>query len=190
VRQLYNKPARQQVALLMSQWGAEQSGGTTYNFNLTGVKQPAATEDRYGTDFFFAATLEVFEKQKAEGYVARGGNLVEIVKDDGVTMTLRFKPDHPACAFRSFNTLGDGCLFHVRNLRESYKAAWTVLESFTDANNLAPLTAFTDRLASKSYFTGSKKTYQANLSKYYNEYLKAADPEWDEAFKFAEARRH
>jgi hypothetical protein len=183
-------PAKPQIALLMSQWGAEQSGGTTYNFNLTGIKHPGKKLDHYDTDFFFAATLEVFDKEKAEGYKQRGGDLVEVVKDEGATMTLRFKPDHPACAFRSFNSLAEGCLFHLRNLRDTYKSAWTALTTFTDEKNTGPVTSFVGALAGLRYFTGSKATYQANVMKFYNEYSQAAGPVWDEAFQYAEARRH
>jgi hypothetical protein len=186
---LYDTPAKPQVALLMSQWGAEQSGKTTFNFNLTGVKHPGPTKDLYSTDYFFAATVEVFDKVKAQGYVDRGGGLVEILEDDGVKMKIRFKPDHWACAFRSFNTLAEGSQFHVKNLRDNYNGAWTVLLSFTDDHNLGPLSAFTDRLAAKWYFTGSKATYLTNITKYYNEYFSAATSVWDEAYQFAEERR-
>jgi hypothetical protein len=185
----YEPPAKQQVALFMSQWGAEQGGGRTFNFNLTGIKHPGKS-DKYNTDWFFAPTLEVFDRTTAHGYKDRGGNLVEIVADDGVTMTLRFKPDHPACAFRSFTTLSEGCLFHLKNLRDNYNSAWTAVTQFADETNLGPLSIFTDRLAAKRYFTGSKKTYLTNTSKYYNEYVKAADGVWEEAFHYAELRRH
>jgi hypothetical protein len=185
----YEPPLKQQVALLMSQWGAEQGGGTTYNFNLTGVKHPGPTKDRYNTDYYFATTFEVFDKATAQGYVDRGGSLVEVLEDDGVTMKLRFKPDHPACAFRSFPTLRDGCLFHLKNLRDNYSEAWAAITTFTDERNLGTLSAFTDRLAAKRYFTGSKKTYLANITKYYTEYVNAGDPVWNEAFQFAQAKR-
>jgi hypothetical protein len=173
----------------MSQWGAEQSGGATYNFNLTGVKHPGPKKDRYNTDYFFAATTEVFDTVTAQGYVDRGGGLVEVLKKDGGTMTLRFKPDHWASAFRSFPTLGEGCLFHLRNLRDTYNEAWTVVTEFTDEHNSGTLSNFTSRLAAKRYFTGSRADYLTAVSKYYKEYLNAPSPVWDEAFQFAEARR-
>src|SRR5262249_25181800 len=97
--------------------------------------------------------------------------------------------DHWACAFRSFPTLDTGCLFHLRNLRDNYNEAWTVITTFTDEHNLGSLTTFTGRLAAKRYFTASKSNYLASISKYYKEYINAADSVWDEAFQFAEARR-
>jgi hypothetical protein len=185
----YEPPLKQQAALLMSQWGAEQGGGTTYNFNLTGVKHPGPSKDRYNTDYFFAATFEVFDKATAQGYIARGGGLVEVLEDNGVTMKLRFKPDHPACAFRAFPTLREGCLFHLKNLRDNYSEAWAVVIQFLDEHNLASLGAFVDRLAAKRYFTASKKDYLAAITRYYKEYVNAGDPVWNEAVQFAEARR-
>jgi hypothetical protein len=185
----YEAPAKSQVALLMSQWGAEQGAGTTYNFNLSGVKHPGPKQDKYNTDYFFAATFEVFPKAIAQGYVDRGGGLVEVLEDDGVNMKLRFKPDHWVCAFRSFDTLRDGCLFHVRNLRENYNEAWTAVLKFTDEHNLGALSSFRDGLAKKRYFTGSQEKYLENITKYYKEYVNAAGPVWDEAFQFAAARR-
>ena len=115
---------------------------------------------------------------------------MEIVADDGVNMTLRFKPDHPACAFRSFPTLGEGCLFHLKNLRDNYNSAWTAVTQFADETNLGSLSIFTDRLKAKGYFTGPKETYLKNITQYYKEYAKAADGVWEEAFQYAEARRH
>jgi hypothetical protein len=185
----YEPPLKQQVALLMSQWGAEQGGGTTYNFNLTGVKHPGPSKDRYKTDYFFAATFEVFDKATAQGYVQRGGSLVEVLEDNGATMKLRFKPDHPACAFRAFPTLREGCLFHLKNLSDNYKEAWAVVVQFLDEHNLASLGAFVNKLAAKRYFTGSTEHYLANITRYYKEYVNAGDPVWKEAYQFAEARR-
>src|SRR5438132_13492315 len=80
----YDTPAKHQVALLMAQWGVEQGGGEqkledkwpmTYNYNLTGIKYPGPSHDRYKTDYYFAATEEVFLKEVAQGYVKRGGAL-------------------------------------------------------------------------------------------------------------------
>jgi hypothetical protein len=184
----YEPPLKQQVALLMSQWGAEQGAGTTFNFNLTGVKHPGRM-DPFNTNFYFAATEEVFDKATAQGYVERGGALVEVLENDGANMRLRFKPDHPACAFRSFNTLFDGCLFHLNNLRNTYKEAWNVLIEFIDKDNLASLSSYADRLAAKRYFTGARSTYLANLTTYYKKFFNEGNAAWEEAYAFAEQRR-
>jgi hypothetical protein len=129
----YEPPLEQQAAILISQWGAEQGGGTTYNFNLTGVKHPGPSMDRYWTDYFFAATFEVFDKATAQGYIDRGGGLAEVLEDNGVTMKLRFKPDHPACAFRAIPTWREGCLFHLESLRDNYGEPWAVVIPFPEA---------------------------------------------------------
>jgi hypothetical protein len=199
----YEPPGKQQVALIMSQWGAETGGGDqfktpqpgekqkmTYNYNLTGVKHPGPTKDQYKTDYFFAATFEVFDAHTAQGYIDRGGGLVELLESDGVTTKIRFKPDHWACAFRSFPTLLEGCLFHLRNLRDNYNEAWFALTTFTDGSNLGAVNTFVDRLAAKRYFTASKKDYLTNLSKFYTEFTDVDASVWDEAFQFAETQRH
>jgi hypothetical protein len=83
----------------------------------------------------------------------------------------------------------EGCLFHLKNLRDNYNEAWTVVTNFTDEHNPGSLSTFTDRLAAKRYFTATKKDYLAAISKYYREFLNVGDLVWDEAFQFAEARR-
>jgi hypothetical protein len=89
----YEPPAKQQVALIMTQWGAETGGGDqskppnegekkkmTFNYNLTGIKHPGTSQDKYKADYFFATTFDVFDAITAQGYIDRGGDGVEVLR--------------------------------------------------------------------------------------------------------------
>lgn len=80
-------------------------------------------------------------------------------------------PTNPGAWFLAFDTLKDGCKFHLNFLKTtSYKAAWPYIEQGSVAGYAAAL-------RNHGYYTAPLANYIAGMNRFYNPYMKSTDYE-------------
>jgi hypothetical protein len=133
-----------------------------HNFNLGNAKSGITHPHAY-----FACTEDVsplnFAKLRRD---SQWGHLVEFVSTRLTTrpgkaptpiVRARFRPPHPTCRFRAFESLDAGVDFHFALLQGKFRSAWPALEA-GDAH------AFVAALRRGGYFTGPLDVYQRGVA--------------------------
>jgi hypothetical protein len=157
-----DQPSEKALAILLAQWALETGRGKSMVcFNVGNAK---ATEKE---DHCYFSTLEVLPRRTANAYVHASTHKhpCEIAEDNGgMDLKVRFKPDHPACRFRAFNTIEDGCVDYLRMLRNRFALAWPSL--------LAGIPeAFVRALRQQRYFTADEAEYSRAIRLLFNEFV-------------------
>ncbi|WP_394831703.1 hypothetical protein LVJ94_34840 [Pendulispora rubella] len=148
------EPNAEGVSLLLAQSAIETDHGRkSKNWNVGGVKADGAEL------YTYAATLEVLPRKDANAALARSspGAPCELAADDGgPMMTLRFLPNHPACAFAAYRTLDEGAQGFVALLARRYVSA-------LECARQGDVVGYAEGLKSRGYFSGNLDAYRRNL---------------------------
>jgi hypothetical protein len=126
-----DEPAKESIAVLVSQWALETGWGKTcWNWNLGNIK--AHPTD--GLDHTYYPCWEVLTRANAHTVAANPGQRkdgkpgpdVLIASEDEVqgTAVVWFYPDHDGCRFRAFRSLEAGAEEYLKVLFHRYRRAW------------------------------------------------------------------
>jgi hypothetical protein len=163
-RRFGRPPACRVHALLAAQIALETGArlDKVHNFNVGNAKSGITNPHAY-----FACTEDVSPARFASlRRDPRWGPLVEFVSTrlarrsgsiPTPIVTARFRPPHPTCRFRAFDSLDAGVDAHFALLQGKFRGAWPALEG-GDAH------AFVAALRRAGYFTGPLEAYQRGVA--------------------------
>jgi len=142
-------PSKRSLQVLLAQWALETGRGRAcIHYNLGNVKASAEQEHT------FFRTTEWLPLKSAEPLLI--DPRVKLLSQNATHAQLRFEPDHPACRFRAFSTLHEGCVEYLKLLRHRFASAWPAVLA-GDAAQFAQL------LKQARYYTVDEKPYREAL---------------------------
>lgn len=161
-----NQPEHSSLLVLLSQWALETGRGKAMvAYNCAGLK--ASGDQPYAS----YPTLEVLPRALAERYLQSktGDEPCEVAADaGGLTVTIRFLPEHPACRFRAYDSLDAGCVDYLRTLYRRFAVAW----DFVLAGDPR---GFAFALKKAGYFTADVNQYATALASLYSEFARITE---------------
>lgn len=153
-----SEPEPESISLLLAHIGLETGWKSCCNWNLGNVKAIVN-----GTvDWTFFTTWELVPVKVANAMQAARPDVVAILPVNAVHAKVVLKPDHPGCAFRSFDTVEDGIRVYLDTLFRRFTKCWpAVLDG--DPERFAAL------LKSQGYYTAPLVEYQRGMVSRFDE---------------------
>lgn len=152
------------LSVLLAHWGIETGRGKKcIAYNVGNIKAPTISQNHY----CYFATYERLLTMHADRVVEASTEQAPAIKiqDFGSNFTLvLFRPSHPACRFRAYETLADGVADYLDFLKEKFGPAWEFVESGD------PL-MFAHKLKEKGYYTAEEGVYAKALKRLWGQYM-------------------
>ncbi len=147
-------PKKESIWILLAQTALETGWmASCHNWNLGNVK----SREGDGFDYCFFACNEILKKAAAEAYVAKSPQTAKITtyRKDG-TCIIWFYPKHPACRFRAFHTLLEGCIDHISLVHKRFARSWPAVLAGDPAQ-------YAHALKLQGYYTADEASYKKTL---------------------------
>jgi hypothetical protein len=161
--ELYGEePSQASIALLCAQSAFETAfWKRCMAFNLEGAKAMPGG----GYDWCYFTTTEWMSPAMARSTAALASTehpaeLVTTVPDGRGLVEVKFKPKHPACCFRAFETLEAACVDYLRLLAKKFSSAWPAVLA-------GDVATFIQEIKAHGYFTGDPAVYLAGVRRCY-----------------------
>ena len=160
-------PSHASIALLLAQSSLETGRWRSlYNFGLGNAKWTPATE----TDHCYRQCNELLPEKAAQEALAKSeprtdgiGQNVTLGGTVGGFRIVWFFADHPASAFRAFDTLEAGAVDYLSLLATRFASAWPAVISGDPVS-------FVTRLRANRYFTAPLDSYMSSVVSLFREY--------------------
>lgn len=146
------EPPANAVRLLVAHWALETGWGRSMVCFNVGNAKAMRTDASY--DYCYFTTWEVLTVRDAEAYVRAHPTTARITKytSNERHAHVEVRPEDPACRFRAYASLEDGCVEHLQMLRGIFARSWSALCSGDPA-------AFSRALKAQKYYTADEGEY-------------------------------
>ena len=157
------RPRKESLILLMSQWALETGHGKSmWCYNLGNVK--ARPTGSY--DYCYFACNELLPTASARSMQAGDPEHAKIQADraDGNSW-IWFYPKHVGCCFRAFRTLVEGAVDHLTIVNKRFSKAWPAVI-------LGDVVGYSHALKIQGYYTADEAAYTRGVLSVFGQYYK------------------
>lgn len=166
----HEAPTQGQLCLLTAQ-SAFETGWWKFMhcFNIGNVK----SREGDGCDFTYFACWEMYSPSQATSAMMGQGDLVSIEGNQNAEGKVKvwFKPDHPVCRFRAYETLELAATDFLSKLMRRFSDAVPEKDAWGAAVAEDPV-AFCHALKLKGYYTGSEEIYTRQVKSIFDLLMK------------------